>query len=122
MTDCVPVIIISHAIIPLQWHISLASDTYARLILFTGQVVKAWDISVMTMQKGEVCSLLCSPDYTYGGPGNPPKVPPNSSLLFEVSMQMDALTSLQQYLKHRVSAANNDYFAINLPLFRKCPK
>ncbi|KAG7272939.1 hypothetical protein CRUP_020182 [Coryphaenoides rupestris] len=51
-----------------------------------GQVIKAWDITVMTMQKGEVCSLLCSPDYAYGAPGNPPKVPPNSSLLFEVEL------------------------------------
>ncbi|XP_030214770.1 peptidyl-prolyl cis-trans isomerase FKBP5 isoform X5 [Gadus morhua] len=51
-----------------------------------GQVIKAWDSSVMTMQKGEVCSLLCRPDYAYGAPGNPPKVPPNSTLLFEVEL------------------------------------
>ncbi|KAJ3601859.1 hypothetical protein NHX12_029621 [Muraenolepis orangiensis] len=51
-----------------------------------GQVIKAWDLIVKTMQKGEVCSLLCTPDYAYGASGNPPKVPPNASLLYEVEL------------------------------------
>lgn len=49
-----------------------------------GQVIKAWDIGVTSMLKGEICTLLCNPEYTYGTAGNPPKIPPNSSLLFEV--------------------------------------
>lgn len=51
-----------------------------------GQVIKAWDMSVMSMQRGEVCMLLCKPEYAYGSAGNPPKIPPNSSLLFEVEL------------------------------------
>ncbi|XP_042562703.1 peptidyl-prolyl cis-trans isomerase FKBP5 [Clupea harengus] len=51
-----------------------------------GQVIKAWDIGVTSMLKGEICTLLCNPEYTYGTAGNPPKIPPNSSLLFEVEL------------------------------------
>uniref|UniRef100_A0A3B1IWQ5 peptidylprolyl isomerase n=1 Tax=Astyanax mexicanus TaxID=7994 RepID=A0A3B1IWQ5_ASTMX len=51
-----------------------------------GQVIRAWDIGVCSMQKGEVCLLLCKPDYAYGSAGSPPKVPPNSTLLFEVEL------------------------------------
>ncbi|KAM6979547.1 peptidyl-prolyl cis-trans isomerase FKBP5 [Aplochiton taeniatus] len=51
-----------------------------------GQVIKAWDIGVASMQKGEVCMLLCRPEYAYGLAGSPPKIPPNTSLLFEVEL------------------------------------
>lgn len=51
-----------------------------------GQVIKAWDIGVATMKKGEVCVLTCAPEYAYGATGNPPKIPPNSTLQFEVEM------------------------------------
>lgn len=49
-----------------------------------GHVIKAWDIGVHSMQKGEVCILMCKPEYAYGSVGIPPKIPPNSTLLFEV--------------------------------------
>uniref|UniRef100_A0A665VHX0 peptidylprolyl isomerase n=1 Tax=Echeneis naucrates TaxID=173247 RepID=A0A665VHX0_ECHNA len=51
-----------------------------------GQVLKAWDICVLSMQKGEACTLLCKPDYAYGPPGNPDKIPPNSSVIFEMEL------------------------------------
>ncbi|KAG9339282.1 hypothetical protein JZ751_023982 [Albula glossodonta] len=51
-----------------------------------GQVIKAWDIVVSSMQKGEVCMFLCKPEYAYGAAGSPPKIPPNSTLLFEVEL------------------------------------
>ncbi len=50
----------------------------------TGQVIKAWDVVVCSMQKGEVCLMLCKPEYAYGSSGSPPKVPPNATLVFEV--------------------------------------
>ncbi|KAJ8369494.1 hypothetical protein SKAU_G00095220 [Synaphobranchus kaupii] len=52
-----------------------------------GQVIKAWDIGLSTMQKGEVSLFLCKPEYAYGAAGSPPKVPPNSTLLFEYPVQ-----------------------------------
>ncbi|KAM9859652.1 peptidyl-prolyl cis-trans isomerase FKBP5 isoform 1-T2 [Aulostomus maculatus] len=51
-----------------------------------GQVLKAWDIGVLSMQKGEVCTLLCKPEYAYGTVGNPDKIPPSSSVLFEMEL------------------------------------
>ncbi|KAM3956317.1 FK506-binding protein 59kD isoform 1-T1 [Aphomia sociella] len=51
-----------------------------------GSVIKAWDIGVATMKKGEVCVLTCAPEYAYGASGSPPKIPPNSTLQFEIEM------------------------------------
>ncbi|XP_022602392.1 peptidyl-prolyl cis-trans isomerase FKBP5-like isoform X3 [Seriola dumerili] len=51
-----------------------------------GQVLKAWDVGVLSMQKGEVCRLLCKPDYAYGPAGNPDKIPPNSQVVFEMEL------------------------------------
>ncbi|KAJ3014437.1 UNVERIFIED_CONTAM: cytochrome P450 monooxygenase 9 [Siphonaria sp. JEL0065] len=35
---------------------------------------------------GEKAELLCEPDYAYGAEGNPPTIPANSTLLFEVEV------------------------------------
>ncbi|KAI3370032.1 hypothetical protein L3Q82_024821 [Scortum barcoo] len=51
-----------------------------------GQVLKAWDIAVLSMQRGEVCTLLCKPEYAYGAAGNPNKIPPSSSVVFEMEL------------------------------------
>ncbi|XP_041671054.1 peptidyl-prolyl cis-trans isomerase FKBP5 [Cheilinus undulatus] len=51
-----------------------------------GQVLKAWDVGVLSMQRGEVCTLLCKPEYAYGVAGNPDKIPPNSPVVFEMEL------------------------------------
>ncbi|KAG7332963.1 hypothetical protein KOW79_003098 [Hemibagrus wyckioides] len=51
-----------------------------------GQVIKAWDIGVATMRIGEICQLFCKPEYAYGSAGSPPKIPPNSTLVFQVEL------------------------------------
>ncbi|MGH0139512.1 UNVERIFIED_CONTAM: hypothetical protein FKN15_040836 [Acipenser sinensis] len=56
------------------------------VFLSPGQVIKAWDLGVATMKIGEVCRLICKPEYAYGVAGNPPKIPPNSTLVFEVEL------------------------------------
>ena len=51
-----------------------------------GSVIKAWDIGVATMKRGEICRLICKPEYAYGESGSGEKIPPNSTLIFEVEL------------------------------------
>lgn len=39
-----------------------------------------------SMKKGEVCHLVCKPEYAYGSAGSLPKIPPNATLFFEASV------------------------------------
>lgn len=54
------------------------------MALYLGNVIKAWDIGVATMKKGEHAMLTCAPEYAYGESGSPPSIPPNSTLKFAV--------------------------------------
>ncbi|KAJ3088825.1 hypothetical protein HK102_007841 [Quaeritorhiza haematococci] len=51
-----------------------------------GQVIKGWDTGVATMKKYERALLTLSPDYAYGSSGAGEKIPPNSTLQFEVTL------------------------------------
>uniref|UniRef100_A0A8C4Q180 peptidylprolyl isomerase n=1 Tax=Eptatretus burgeri TaxID=7764 RepID=A0A8C4Q180_EPTBU len=51
-----------------------------------GQVIKAWDIAVATMKRGESSRITCHPEYAYGAAGSAPKIPPNATLVFEVEL------------------------------------
>ncbi|XP_061687606.1 peptidyl-prolyl cis-trans isomerase FKBP5 [Syngnathoides biaculeatus] len=51
-----------------------------------GHVLKAWDVGVLSMRRGEVCTLLCKPEYAFGATGKPDKIPPNSPVLFEIEL------------------------------------
>lgn len=42
-------------------------------------------MGVSSMKKGEKCVLTCAPEYAYGKVGSPPNIPPNATLVFEVS-------------------------------------
>ncbi|PSN54651.1 Peptidyl-prolyl cis-trans isomerase FKBP4 [Blattella germanica] len=51
-----------------------------------GSVIKAWDIGVATMKRGEIAVLTCRSDYAYGKNGSPPTIPPDATLKFEIEM------------------------------------
>ncbi|XP_071514301.1 peptidyl-prolyl cis-trans isomerase FKBP4-like isoform X1 [Panulirus ornatus] len=51
-----------------------------------GEVIKAWDLGVATMKKGEIARLTCESEYAYGERGNSPKIPPNATLVFEIEL------------------------------------
>lgn len=49
-------------------------------------VIKGWEYAVVTMCKNEICEIKVSPQYAYGKEGFPPKIPANSTLIFEIEL------------------------------------
>ena len=59
---------------------------YFHARMFAGQVIKGWDVGLASMAKGEKALLTCKPEFAYGAHGSPPKIPPDSTLNFEVEL------------------------------------
>ncbi|XP_026549747.1 peptidyl-prolyl cis-trans isomerase FKBP4-like, partial [Notechis scutatus] len=38
------------------------------------------------MKIGELCQIVCKPEYAYGSAGSPPKIPANATLFFEIEL------------------------------------
>ncbi|EME29975.1 FK56-binding protein 1 [Galdieria sulphuraria] len=51
-----------------------------------GQVIRGWDIALLSMKEGETARVRCSPSYAYGEKGVPPSIPPNAFLTFEIQV------------------------------------
>lgn len=51
-----------------------------------GSVIKAFDMGVASMRKGEKCELTCDSEFAYGKAGSPPNIPPDATLIFELEL------------------------------------
>ena len=52
----------------------------------TGQVIKGWDIGIMTMKLGEKAEIIIKSQYGYGKIGAPPKIPGDATLIFTIEV------------------------------------
>jgi len=57
-----------------------------KIIIGTGQVIKGWDIGIMSMKLGEKADLVIKSEYAYGQMGAPPKIPGGATLVFTVEL------------------------------------
>nr|AAD01594.1 peptidyl-prolyl cis-trans isomerase [Dirofilaria immitis] len=51
-----------------------------------GQVIKGWDQGLLNMCEGEQRRLAIPSDLAYGISGSPPKIPPDTSLKFDIEL------------------------------------
>jgi hypothetical protein len=55
-------------------------------VLGAGQVIKGWDEAFALLKVGTVAQLVIPSTLAYGVNGNPPSIPPNSILVFNVTL------------------------------------
>ena len=51
-----------------------------------GEVIKGWDQGIVQMSKGERSKMTIPPSLAYGTKGFPGLIPPNTPIVFEVSL------------------------------------
>jgi FKBP-type peptidyl-prolyl cis-trans isomerase len=54
--------------------------------LGTRNVIKGWNLAVSTMQVGGRRKIWLPADLAYGAGGNPPLIPPNAPLIFDIEL------------------------------------
>lgn len=65
---------------------NVKADKLFRFKIGGGKVIKAWDQGVIGMKKGSKRLLVVPPSLGYGSQGAGSKIPPNSTLIFEIEI------------------------------------
>jgi FKBP-type peptidyl-prolyl cis-trans isomerase len=55
-------------------------------VVGANQVIKGFDNAVVGMKVGGVRRVIVPPSLAYGSTGNPPTIPPNAALVFEIGL------------------------------------
>jgi len=63
--------------------------------LGTNQVIKGWDQGLLGMCEGEKRRLVIPPELAYGKSGSGHKIPPDSTLIFEVELVKIAIQNTE---------------------------
>jgi FKBP-type peptidyl-prolyl cis-trans isomerase len=69
-----------------SWQTKRRGQTFG-FPLGAGQVIPGWDQGVVGMKPGGRRKLIIPADLAYGAQGFPPKIPPNSALIFDVDLE-----------------------------------
>ena len=59
---------------------------FLKVVVGVGQVIKGWDVGLMSMKLGEFSELKIAPDYGYGKTGSPQGISGGETLIFKIKL------------------------------------
>ncbi len=65
---------------------SMFQGEAATFQLGQGQVILGWEEGILMMRVGDRAQLTIPPELAYGAEGNPPMVPPNATMIFDLTL------------------------------------